>query len=136
MPLSRSQIALLHVARRELQLEEGDYRAILARYGGAESSSSLTLEGLESVMRHLSQLGFKSTWVKRTFGERQGMASPAQVDLILSLWEKYNGADINQIALNAWLCRFHKVDALRFVSYKKAGPVITALKRMADRPRI
>lgn len=56
--LTKKQIALLHVAKSRLGLQEGDYRAILSLYGGAESAKDLTLGGFERVMRHLQQLGF------------------------------------------------------------------------------
>jgi phage gp16-like protein len=132
--LSRSQIAVVHVAKKQLALDDDDYRALLNRFGGTDSAANLSLEGFENVMRRLSALGFKSTWTKRSFGERRGMASPSQIDFIRTLWEKFHGADANETALNAWLRRSHKIDALRFIDAKKAGSVITALKAMSARP--
>jgi hypothetical protein len=133
MTLSRKQTAVLHVAKKRLALEDADYRAILQRFGGAGSAADLGLEGFENVMRRMSALGFKSTWTKRTFGERRGMASPSQVDLIRKLWADFAGADADDSALNAWLDRFHHVSAVRFIDAEKAGKVIPALKVMAGR---
>ncbi len=135
MTLARSQIAVVHVAKKQLGLTDDDYRAVLSRFGGVDSTADLNLEGFENVMRRIAALGFKSDWTKRTFGERRDMASPSQVEFIRALWQKFHGPDEKELALNAWLCRFHKVDALRFVSANKAGAVITALKRMAARLR-
>ena len=133
MPLSRSQTAVLHVAKKQLALADADYRAVLQRFGGVDSAAELDLDGFGNVMRRMTALGFKSTWTKRTFGVRLGMATPAQVDYIRDLWQKFHGADENEAALNAWLRRFHKVDALRFLDASKSGAVITALKSMSAR---
>ena len=132
--LSKKQIAVLHVAKRDLGLDDEDYRAILARYGGCDSAADLDLLGFDHVMRYFTALGFRSTWTKRTFGNRPGMASPAQVELIRKLWQQYHdGEDENDAHLNAWLTKYHKVSALRFVDSEKVGDVITALKAMTAR---
>ncbi|MCO5065672.1 MAG: regulatory protein GemA [Rhizobiaceae bacterium] len=128
------KIALLHVAKRQLGLDEDTYRDILRRFGGVESSADLDPVEFEAVMIRMAGLGFRSTWTKRTFGDRHSsMASAAQVELMRSLWEKYDPADEDEKHLNAWLRRFHGVSAMRFVSAKKAKSVITALKAMVAR---
>lgn len=55
-----SQLALIHVAKKQLGLKEEDYRSILENYGGVSSAKFLTLEGVERVIKHLERLGFKS----------------------------------------------------------------------------
>lgn len=132
--ITKKQIALLHVAKRELQLDDESYRAILQRYGRVESAADLDLAGFNHVMRYLTACGFRSTWTKRTFGYRPTMATPAQVDLIRSLWGRWRGEpDPEDVELNKWLGRFHKVGALRFVDNKKAAKVISALRAMITR---
>lgn len=132
--VTKKQIALLHVAKRDLGLTDDDYRAILARYGRAESAADLTQSGFTAVMKYLTALGFRSTWTQRTYGYRPTMATPPQVDLIRSLWQKFSGKpDPDDIELNKWLDRFHKISSLRFVDNKKAAKVISALKKMAER---
>lgn len=132
--LHPKKIALLHVARKQLGLDEDAYRDILRRWGGVESSADLDPVAFEKVMIRMEQLGFRSTWQKRTFGYRhESMASPAQVNYIRTLWEKYQPEDTNEAGLNAWLTKYHHVSALRFVSAEKAQGVITALKKMVAR---
>lgn len=133
-PVTRKQIALLHVAKRDLGLDEEAYRAILARYGGAESAADLDLAGFDHVMRYMTACGFRSTWTKRTYGYRPTMASPPQVDLIRALWLRFSGKpDPDDFELNKWLDRFHKISSLRFVDNKRAAKVISALKAMVAR---
>jgi hypothetical protein len=132
--LPSNKVALLHVAKRDLKLTDGDYRAILSRVAGVDSATDLDAERFELVMRHFAGLGFRSTWTKRTFGDRPGMASPSQVELIRKLWAEYRGgADEDDATLNTWLDRFHHVARLRFVDAQTAARIIPGLKRMAQR---
>lgn len=131
--LSAKKIGLLHVARKQLGLSEGEYRAILVRRGGCESSADLDEDGFQRVIEYMTALGFRSTWTKRTFGNRLGMATPAQVELMRKLWTEYHGPDDREASLNAWLAKFHKVSALRFVTAEKAKAVLAALRAMAAR---
>lgn len=129
------KIALLHVAKRQLSLTDDDYRAILLNHGGANSAALLNPIGFERVIAHLTTLGFRSTWTKRTFGHRRGMASAAQVDLIRKLSAEYFGADYER-ALGAWLSHYHGVAALRFVDSETAARIIPGLKAMASRKQL
>ena len=58
--ISPKQIALLHVAKRELSLDEGNYRAVLSLYGGAESAKDVTQAGFTRLMNYLVRIGFKA----------------------------------------------------------------------------
>lgn len=132
--LTQKQIALLHVAKKQLGLTDEDYRAILARYGRSETASELDSAGFTHVMKYLTAIGFRSSFTKRTYGYRPTMATPPQVDLIRSLWAKFTGkADDSDEELNKWLHRFHKVSTLRFVDNKRAAKVISSLKAMVAR---
>ncbi len=134
--ITAKQIRLIQVAKRELKLEDEDYRTILARYGNVASAADLDAQGFDYVMRYFTALGFRSTWTKRTFGNRAGMATPAQVDLIRSLWRQFSGTDDpGDSGLNAWLDKHHHITALRFVGAEKASKVIYALKAMAARKK-
>jgi len=131
--ITKKQIALVHVAKRDLKLDDDDYRYILRRMGGVESSADLCPQGFKRTMAFFTGLGFRSTWTQRTYGDRAGMASPQQVELIRTLWRTYAPDDENESGLNAWLDRFHKVSAVRFIDSAKAGKVISALKAMTKR---
>lgn len=127
------KIALLHVAKKQLRLDDDSYRDILRRCAGVDSAPDLDEIGFLRVMKYMTALGFRSTWTKRTFGYRPGMASPAQVELMRKLWAEYHGPHDSESALNAWLSKYHKVSALRFVSAEKARAVIAALRAMIAR---
>lgn len=130
--ITSSQLALVHVAKKKLGLDDDMYRAILQKLGGVESAKNLDAAGFKVVMEYFNSCGFKSTWRERTYGERAGMASPRQVELILKLWREYTGTD-DKHALNKWLERTCKLSALAFLTPKAAQDAITGLKKMTRR---
>lgn len=131
--IAPKKIALVHVAKRQIGLEEDAYRTMLVRVAGVDSADYLTEADFELVMRELTRLGFRP---RKGFGRRVGFASPAQVKLIRVLWDGYQGkqgGDAGDHALNAWLTRYHHVSALRFLTSEKAAAVLTGLKQMVAR---
>lgn len=130
MPLARSQLSLIHVAKAKLALTDDDYRAILKRFGRVESSADLDHAGFERVMEAFSRLGFRSDFQQRNMGVRAGMASPKQVAMIRELWAEYTAGEGTDITLGKWLERTFKVSSLRFVLAEIAPKAITALKAM------
>lgn len=133
------RIKILQVARRQLDLTDDDWRALLSRSAGVDSSVDLDDGGFQLVMHELNRLGFKSTSARRGYGQRPGFASPAQVHAIRAKWAVYRGGepDPDDATLNAWLTRYHHISALRFVTAEKARDILTALKAMVGRqPRL
>ena len=137
MALNPKKLSVLHVGKKYLMntidMTEEQYRSILYEYGNrAESGKDLSEEGFRNIMRIFTRLGFRSDWSKRNYGERRGMATPAQIDMIRSLWQEYSGEE-NETALNNWLEHSYKVSALRFLSQSVAGKAINGLKAMKRR---
>lgn len=133
----KSKVGLIHVAKAKLCLTDDDYRAILRRVVGVESSKDLDDIGFTLVMEHFAGLGFKSDFQGRSFGERTGMASTRQVEMIRNLWREYTDGAGTDATLGKWLDGTFKVSALRFVTSDQARKAITALKKMKERkPRV
>ena len=130
--ISPKRIAVVQVARQQLKLDEAQYRGVLRELGNVESAKDLDEAGFEQVMLRFNALGFRSTWTKRTYGNRPKMATPSQIDLIRHLWREWSGAD-DEKALNTWLEASFKVTTLRFVAPGVAHAAITALKAMKGR---
>lgn len=135
--ITAKQTALLHVAKKELALEDDDYRAILLDAAGVDSSRDLDREGFQAVMRELEALGFKSSRAKPApdYGHRYGFATPEQCSYIRSLWDEYTDGQGDDGTLGKWLQRTYKVSALRFVTYGQAPKAITALRAMIARKK-
>jgi len=59
MAIGRKKKALVHIAKEDLRLDEESYRQILKGVAGVESSTQLTVEGFEKVMKRFEEMGFK-----------------------------------------------------------------------------
>lgn len=130
--ITPKKLRLLHIARKQLGFDEEQWRAILGEFGGVRSARDLADSGFRKIMDYFVRWGFRSDWTKRTFGERLGMATPAQVDLIRDLWREWSGADDDR-PLNQWLERSFHVSALRFLTAETATKAINGLRAMNRR---
>lgn len=130
--MTPKQIALVHLAAKQLRLDDDLYRTVLKVRGGVDSAKDLDRDGFERVMAYFTAHGFRSTWTKRTFGKRPGMASPEQVDIIRRLWERWSG-DTDEAAINRWLERSYHISSLRFLTTENASKAINGLKAMVRR---
>jgi len=132
--LTCEQIALVHVAKRQLGLRDDEYRALLWRTTGALSAAELDQGGFNVLLKAFEELGFRSTSQRRPFGERPGFATDAQVGLIRRLWCEFSTTGTEQ-GLATWLENKFGVSALRFLPFETAPGVITALKSMVAHKR-
>ena len=132
MALTSKHLALVHVAKKTLAMNDDDYRALLWQVAEVCSAKELDEEGFEKVMRRFEALGFKSTRRQHTYGDRPGMATQAQVDFIRQLWRQYTDND-DEASLNHWLEHYFGVSTLRFADAHAAHQAIVALKSMVKR---
>ncbi|WP_104565829.1 gp16 family protein [Ralstonia mannitolilytica] len=58
---SRADLAKIHIARKQLGMDEDTYRAMLQSVGGVHSSKDLDDAGATKVLAHLQRSGFKPT---------------------------------------------------------------------------
>lgn len=133
MALASNKLAVIHVAKARLGLDDDSYRLLLARVAGVTSSRDLDGPGFDAVMRELQAAGFTSDFTRENLGRRAGMASPGQIAKIRSLWSDYTDGAGTEASLDKWLERIFKVSSLRFVTADTAPKVIGALVRMNER---
>lgn len=84
------QLQILHIARRQLRLDDPDYRTILRSIARVASSKDLTHRGFEDVMAYLESVGFRHEGKPETYWRdcqdaRGRRADRRQVFLIESL---------------------------------------------------
>lgn len=129
-------VRLIHVAKRELQLDDDTYRAMLASSsGGLTSTTAMSEAQLQAVLVRAKRAGFKV----RTAG-----AQPRRLDLspearkVRALWLFLNhlGAvrDPGEAALGAYCRRIAKVSALQWASRGQMTTLTETLKKWALRP--
>lgn len=121
-------LAKVHIAKKELGLDDETYRAILKRITGKDSAAKCKLWQLDNVLREMKNLGWKPKKTKKDFRP----ASDEMVAKIYALWRALHNAgaidDPSQIALRAFVKRQIKKEAPEFLTIKEKIKVIEALK--------
>ena len=80
-------IRLIHIAKQQVGMSEGEYRTLLATVSrGKTSSKDLTAEQLETVLRHMKAQGWEVSQSPSRAEEWQGFAT--QYDKLRDLWKK------------------------------------------------
>jgi phage gp16-like protein len=122
-PARRRDLAAIHVAKKQLGMDDGTYRDMLWSVARVRSSSDLDFAGRKSVLDHLRKCGFKS--------ERPAARDP-QSRKIRSMWLQLKdlGAlrDPSEKALNRYVENQTGVKALQWLSSEQASKVIESLK--------
>lgn len=70
----KAMMARIHIAKKELALDEETYRAMLLAVTGQRSCADMHISDLYKVMEHLKQRGYKPN--ARKFGKRPNPAKP------------------------------------------------------------
>ena len=75
----KAKCRTIHVARRQLDLDDASYRALLMRAAGVKSSTELTLPKADAVLDALSRIGFAHK-PKATPGRHKGAPATLESD--------------------------------------------------------
>ncbi|QND84205.1 DUF1018 domain-containing protein [Chromobacterium vaccinii] len=125
-------IRLIHVAKRELALDDDSYRAILQRIGKQASAADLTVPELNQVLEYLKRSGFKV----RSKSSRP-LAQDEQHKKIRALWLFLHQIGVvknpAESALAAYVKRITGRDAMQWLSGNQLEQVIESLKKWAMR---
>lgn len=126
--------AQIHIARKELGIEEDDYRALLERATGQRSSAGLTDPQRQTVLVELRALGFKPT---RSGGRFRSQSKKPYVRLIFALWGELKRKGIWRGEGRESLLQFVEsktgVADPEWLTHAQATPVIAALQEMVKR---
>ena len=130
-----SLIKLVHVARRELNLDEPSYRAILKAQGGLDSLSKMNTTQMSRVLEYFKTQGFR---VRKTPNDRKqatGKAAGKVRALWLLLHELGVVRDPSEAALTAYVQRMAKVDD---VQWMRGGRQVSYgdVRAYRDRPEL
>ncbi len=130
--MSRS-IAAIHVARKELGLDEDTYRAALVQVTGKSSSAAMSEAERQRVLEHFRSRGFKGSSTSRRKPLEGKFAGKLQA-LWIAGWNLGLVRDRDDRALIAFVKRQTGIDHVRFLRHgADAMKAIEALKGWLER---
>lgn len=124
----RARIATIHVAKKQLAMEEGSYRAMLKRITGLESAGDCSDAQLGRVIEEFRRLGFSAP--------RRPSDKP-HVRKVYALWRELKPylADVSDDALRAFVRRQTGLQAPEWLDAGAANKVVEGLKAWLARER-
>lgn len=142
-----NHLAAIHVLKAKLQLQDADYRALLAQLTGKTSSKDLSDAQREAVRDHLQALAVRAGVSqparggafasRKTFAQKKAQATPKERK-VWALWNQLHREgklrEASPQALNAWVERTVGVSALVWCTDAQLVTLIEALKAWHDRP--
>lgn len=151
----QSELAQIHIAKKDLGMEDDAYRAMLQAVAGVESSSDLDFHGRHAVIHRMKELGWKPKR-KKQYGPKARRSVKEKVeflgntielersrksqgDKIRALWIEMHQQGIvknaSEAALRAYIKRMTggEFEAPQFCDNLTAQRVIEALKRWQNR---
>jgi phage gp16-like protein len=141
-PVRAGLIGKIHVAKKQLGLDDDTYRAVLRRVTGKDSSSGCSISELEDVKAEMVYLGFKPVKTAHPRAGKRPLADGETATKLRALWiSGYHLAVVNdpsEAALAAFVKRAtggkkRGVDALQWMTADDARKAIEALKAWLTR---
>jgi len=139
------QIQKIHIAKKQLNLSDEDYRDILSNFKNAfgwpcKSSTELNEHQANVLINDIFKK--KLGWREKKFGKPlkyeeyntrdQKFASPAQMRLIESTWmHNINVKEKTDRALNNFIYRILKVNHISFVLKKDVNRLLKAIEKLS-----
>ena len=142
-------IAIIHIAKKELGLDEETYREMLRNLTGKNSTARMDRRQLAVVVDHLVSRGFvvrhnagragasagprPSAGRARyqDLGHRPGMARPSQLRMLEAMWRQAARTPTDEAYRRFLDARFGISDP-RFISEELVTPIKAALQRMGE----
>lgn len=117
-----AMLAKIHIAKKELKLQDDEYRALLQRVGKVASAKDLSEKAAIAIIAEFKRLGWQARESTRPAAER------ADIRKIYALWGALHSGPLDRENLRAWVkCRF-KVSAPEFLKPPAAREAIEQLK--------
>ncbi len=131
-PARGALYAKLHIARKELNLDDDSYRAILVRVGGRYSAKDMSVGQIEAVLKEFQRLG----WKPKLGGRRTPDSMKPYVRKIFAIWNEMApllASGGTREALRTFVERQTGVSAPEFLDAEQATKVTEALKKWRSR---
>lgn len=130
-------IKLIHIAKKQLNLDDDTYRHLLTSETKKTSTKDMTVWELEKVIKNLKTKGFK---VRSNSKKEKITATKPMHKKIRSLWltlaEKGAVKNSSEKALNAYIKRITGIELMNWLSDSESIKVIETLKKWLSRVEV
>lgn len=134
--LTPKHFAIIRVAKEQVGMSEGDYRAVLFRLTGQETAKALNPDTFKRLMSHFEAMGFRSAAKRKDMGRKPGKASEAQMRKISQLWSEFTDGTGTDTGLRHWMEKRGYGSSVAWLESDIARKVIAALMNMVDRKHV
>lgn len=131
--LDKAQLAKIHIAKKELAMDDATYRTMLQNVAGVDSASKLTVPMAMKVLAHLQNCGFKPK-ANPKHGKKPAKPTAGKAALMCKIeallaergypWEYLTRAGQSGQSMVQRIC---KVDQLEFCDAEMLGKLVAAL---------
>jgi hypothetical protein len=137
MPVQKL-LAKIHIAKKQLALDEDNYRNALESQTGKRSAAVMTEREIIKCINHFMSLGFQPHSKPKKYDDLPPRdsydATPGQRRLIEVLWHEVYRGNEEKKHLRQFLWNHFKVSEVRFIRDKDlAYKIIEALRAMQNR---
>ncbi len=139
-PARRALLAQVHLAKKELGLDEDTYRDMLAAVAGKRSASELTIPELERVVAGCRARGWQSGAAAPTTHSPRGRFAASQKPHVRKVWATWGGmgrdgliSKASRQALRTFVERMTKCSDPEWLTPEQANVVIEGLKAWRGR---
>ncbi len=130
MNARRNLLARVHIAKKDLGLDDDVYRDFLEQHTGQTSAGGLSEIELKKLVKAFEGVG----WTSQKKGSYRAKSKKAYVRLIHVYWKKLSDAEITRKdGLDAFVKSQVKVDSVEWLDKNQGNEIIEALKGWAKR---
>ncbi|WP_423197429.1 GemA protein [Cupriavidus sp. H19C3] len=125
-----STLAKIHIAKKQLAMDDDTYRQMLESVAGVRSAKDLTPIGAAKVLRHLEKSGFKNA---RQHGRRPAAAGADRQKLLGKIEALLAEAKRPWSYADAMAARMFQIDKLDWCDADQLWRITAALQKDANR---
>lgn len=124
------QLSKIHIAKKDLGIDDETYRALLMRVTGAQSAKALKQSQMDAVLREFERLGWKP---KKNPGRATPNASPERDKLVKKIGAFLTDAGRTWAYADGMSLRMYKVERTEWLNPEQLRGVVAALQYDAQR---
>ena len=126
------QLSKIHIAKKDLGLDDETYRALLVRVAGVRSAKDLTPRQTGAVLAEFARLGWEPTKAKKQ-GRKAPKAAPDRVKLMGKIEAFLTEAKRSWAYADGMALRMFKVERVEWLDPQQLQKMVAALTYDARR---